>query len=193
MKATSPMAWWLIGGLIILAVCIATGYATGWSGEAIGAMGIIVGAYIAVPPTLVLLRDRRRPRERGRRLVERVAAPTGPTAHGSAMASGEILRPGDSISSPNQRYRLVYQLDGTLVLLRGSRPTLRARLRAGRPGVCVMQGDGNVVIYNDDRTPVWDLGTNGNHGARLTVQDDGNVVLYRPDGVPLWETDTTES
>ena len=58
------------------------------------------------------------------------------------------------------------------------------------PGVCVMQGDGNLVVYDGGGAAVWDSGTWDSPGAALFVQDDGNVVIYRPEGHPLWATGT---
>lgn len=55
----------------------------------------------------------------------------------------------------------------------------------------VVQGDGNVVIYDGGR-PLWASGTQGS-GAVLAVQSDGNLVLYDGAGHPLWATGTAGS
>jgi hypothetical protein len=82
------------------------------------------------------------------------------------------------------------------------------------------QPDGNLVVYNPGRTPVWKSDTSargatklslqpdgnlviyasdraiwstntpGNPGARLAVQSDGNVVLYNVYGTAIWQTAT---
>jgi hypothetical protein len=79
----------------------------------------------------------------------------------------------------------VYQGNGNLVLYHGGAP-LWASGTEGRPvGVCIMQGDGNLVIYVRGGEPIWASGTEGHPGSRLIVQDDGNVVIYRPDGTPV--------
>lgn len=44
-----------------------------------------------------------------------------PTAQDDHMHPGDTLRSGDSISSGDGRYRLVYETDGNLVLLPGRR------------------------------------------------------------------------
>lgn len=55
----------------------------------------------------------------------------------------------------------------------------------------VMQGDGNLVLYNADTwTPRWYSGTHGRPGVRAVVQADGNFVLYDPNNVPVWYTGT---
>ena len=116
--------------------------------------------------------------------------PTGPIASGDDMAPGEVLNPGQSISSANIRYVFTYQTDGNLVLY-GPAGALWASNTNGAPvGVAIMQGDGNLVIYGPGGTVVWASNTAGNPGARLVVQDDGNVVIYRTDGSAAWDTGT---
>jgi tyrosinase len=116
--------------------------------------------------------------------------PTGPGASGDDMQPGEVLTPGQGITSANGRYTFVYQADGNLVLY-GPAGAMWASGTDGRPvGVAIMQGDGNLVIYGPGGLYVWDSGSHGNPGSRLVVQDDGNVVIYRPDGTPAWDTGT---
>ncbi|GAA3626734.1 hypothetical protein [Microlunatus ginsengisoli] len=116
--------------------------------------------------------------------------PTGPTATGDTMQPGQVLNPGNSITSASGRYRFVYQGDGNLVLYDGGQP-LWASNTNGRPvGICIMQGDGNLVIYARGGHPIWASGTNGNANSRLVAQDDGNVVIYQPGGHPVWSTNT---
>ena len=54
------------------------------------------------------------------------------------------------------------------------------------PGRVVMQGDGNLVIYDASGAPVWASNTPGNGAARAVVQDDGNFVVYDSAWQPLW-------
>jgi hypothetical protein len=118
------------------------------------------------------------------------ALPSGPQAQGDDMQPGEVLNPGQSIKSANGRYTFVYQTDGNLVLYDGG-TALWASGTDGRPvGVCIMQADGNLVIYGPGVQPIWASNTWQHPGSRLVVQDDGNVVIYRPDGVPVWATNT---
>ncbi|MCD4766367.1 MAG: hypothetical protein K8R34_07640 [Methanosarcinales archaeon] len=122
------------------------------------------------------------------------ATKTGPTAQGDDMQPGEVLNPGQSISSINGRYTFVYQDDGNLVLYRNQdRKPLWASGTYGRPAqVCIMQGDGNLVIYDPDGQPIWSSDTWHDQGSRLIVQNDGNVVIYRPDNTPVWATNTKD-
>jgi hypothetical protein len=113
--------------------------------------------------------------------------PTGPRADGSDMAAGETLLPGQDLRSPNGLYRLVYQVDGNLVLYGPAGADWSSNTNATRPGVCIMQGDGNLVLYEPGATPVFATQTDGNPGAGLIVQDDGNLVIYQPNGTPIWD------
>jgi hypothetical protein len=58
------------------------------------------------------------------------------------------------------------------------------------PGVCIMQGDGNLVISGPGGVYIWDSKTHNNPDSRLIVQYDGNVVIYNPDGRAIWATNT---
>ena len=49
----------------------------------------------------------------------------------------------------------------------------------------IMQGDGNLVIYDPRAHPLWASATAGNAGAWLVGQNDGNLVIYDANGNPL--------
>jgi hypothetical protein len=120
--------------------------------------------------------------------------PIGPTAQGDDMQPGEVLNVGQAIRSADGRYTFVYQSDGNLVLYRNvdGKP-LWASNTWGRPsGVCIMQRDGNLVLYAPGGTAIWASNTAGNANSRLVAQNDGNVVIYRPDGRAIWATNTVQ-
>ena len=105
------------------------------------------------------------------------------------MQPGQVLDPGGTITSASGRCRFVYQGDGNLVLYEGGNRC--GPQRGGQPvGVCIMQTDGNLVIYARGGVVIWSSNTWGNPGSHLVLQDDGNVVIYRPDGAPIWSTNT---
>jgi hypothetical protein len=122
----------------------------------------------------------------------RKAPPRGPTAQGDDMQPGEVLNPEQSISSANGRYTFVYQGDGNLVLyrIRDWMPLWASNTAGSLPRVCIMQTDGNLVIYESNAYPIWDSGTWQYPSSRLIVQDDGNVVIYNPSNQPVWATNT---
>ncbi len=53
-----------------------------------------------------------------------------------------------------------------------------------------MQGDGNLVLYNDAYEPQWHTQTDGTDARRIAMQFDGNLVLYTDDDKPLWQSHT---
>lgn len=104
-----------------------------------------------------------------------------------SMPAGARLRAGQSITSPNGRYQLVYQGDGNLVLYdQSNRQALWWTGTVGAGGQAVLQTDGNFVVYDAQLAPLWFTGTPGNPDAFLAVQSDGNLVLYSAARQPLW-------
>jgi hypothetical protein len=71
---------------------------------------------------------------------------------------------------------------GTSVLERGQ------AWKAGRT-VLVLQGDGNLVLYDRQGHPRWQSGTVG-QGATTVFQADGNFVVYTSSMHPVWSSRT---
>ena len=55
----------------------------------------------------------------------------------------------------------------------------------------VVQGDGNLVLYDANSTALWNSSTSGQGVApyKLVLQDDHNLVLYAAGG-PIWSSGT---
>ena len=114
-------------------------------------------------------------------------APRGTTPAGSNLTAGQGLAPGQTLASPDGRYRLGYQYDGNLVVSRADGSAIWSSGTAGRSaGQTLMQTDGNFVVYDASGVPVWHAGTWGNAGAYLSMQNNGAFVIYRADGARLW-------
>jgi hypothetical protein len=128
-----------------------------------------------------------------------------PFASGDDMQPGEVLNAGQSISSKNGNYTLIYQEDGNLVLYKkrsgealwasNTAVSLPPSVPAGEVispvGVCVMQSGGSLVLYDSEASPIWssDTSTTGNF---LVVQDDGNMVIQQSNGTVVWATNTVQ-
>lgn len=127
---------------------------------------------------------------------------------------------GDSLFSPMGGFRLHLRNDGNLVLSIIDDERLPEDLQAVRshapetmelysaeiwsagtnvPGdgagagsYCIMEEDGDFVVYDTDNKPRFRTDTRGHAGAFLRCQDDGNVVLYvRDPGLKaIWATNT---
>ena len=112
-----------------------------------------------------------------------------PTGAPDALASGQSLLVGQSRTSIDGQFRLVYESNGNLLLYGpGGSIHFSSCTEGTSPGQVAMQGDGNFVIYNGSGSPIWFTATDGNPGSYLAVQPDGNLVIYTP-GSPntaLW-------
>ncbi|HEY3093064.1 MAG TPA: matrixin family metalloprotease [Vicinamibacterales bacterium] len=117
------------------------------------------------------------------------SAPAPATAVNDTLVAGGRLLPGQSLTSPNRRFRLIYQGDGNLVLYDDvERSAPWSSGTAGlTTGQAVMQTDGNFVIYDGSNQPRWMSGTASNANPRLVLQVDGNLVVYTPDGRAPWD------
>jgi Astacin (Peptidase family M12A) len=109
------------------------------------------------------------------------------------LEAGEVLPADKPMYAQNQSCRLTFQSDGNLVLSCSRPGGWIPRWSTGtwdRPvDQCVMQEDGNLVLYNAG-SPVWSSDTWTFPGARLVVQDDENVVIYHQDH-PVWASNTS--
>ena len=55
----------------------------------------------------------------------------------------------------------------------------------------VFQGDGNLVVYSGNMTPLWNSGTYNQGADQAVMQEDGNFVIYNSkEGKALWNTQT---
>jgi hypothetical protein len=97
---------------------------------------------------------------------------------------------GESITSADGRFRLLYQEDGNLVLYDpNSSPIWASHTDGTCPNAAGMQTDGNFVVYDCNWTPVWASNT-GSSGSWLMVQSDGDVAMYNTAGALVWHTGT---
>jgi len=122
--------------------------------------------------------------------ITKVLLPSGPQASGDKMQPGQVLHPGNFLQSADGRYRFIYQADGNLVLYQGNAPLWASGTNGKGVGVCIMQTDGNLVIYTSGPHPIWASGTNGSPNSHFIIQNDGNGVIYRPDNHAVWATNT---
>ena len=114
-------------------------------------------------------------------------APRGGSPAGSLLTAGQGLAPGQTLASPDARYRLGYQHDGNLVVSRNDGVVVwSARIVGRSAGQAVLQSDGNFVVYDAGGAPVWHTNTWGSAGAYLSMQNNGAFVIFRSDGTHLW-------
>jgi hypothetical protein len=115
---------------------------------------------------------------------------------GDRLGPDQALEPGEAIESPNRRAVLVMRREGNLVLFegRGGLDTAYWDVGTDVPGSrLVMQGDGNLALYEPGGVCRWASGTDGNPGAWVVLQDDGNLVVYSAGGQALWASGAPSS
>jgi hypothetical protein len=114
-----------------------------------------------------------------------------PAAGGSDTLTGEQwLNPDQSIYSADGRTRLIYQLDGNLVLYQDGSPVWASNTVGTSLGNAKMQLDGNFVVYDASGTPVWASGTQNNSGAYLGVYNGGSFFVFKSDQSALYWSGT---
>ena len=98
------------------------------------------------------------------------------------------LRPGDAMRSPSGRFRLVYQVDGDLVLADDGLGRIEWSTNTGgtEAGEVAMTPDGDLAVVDAGGTVRWRSGTAGHPNAYFDVTDDGAVAVYRADGGLVW-------
>lgn len=123
-----------------------------------------------------------------------------PIALGDTLQPGEILLPGQCITSadPGHQYTLLFNTNGNLQLylragasLFGQPPVWQAPITLPEPGgICIMQLDGNLVVYNNQMKALWASETNhlDHYYGFLRVQSDGTVTLNKKDGGVFWSS-----
>ena len=115
------------------------------------------------------------------------------TGGADKLFDGAVLYPGDSRTSADGRYQLIYQGDGNLVLYGPSGVTWASNCwpsgapcrNVGSPGYAQNQA-GRLVVQSSNE--VWSSNSGPWSGATLVVQADGNAVFYEPYGTALWST-----
>lgn len=104
------------------------------------------------------------------------------------MRAGQGLARGDALPSCDERFRLMLQMDGNVVLYEGDAPLWSTRTVGSRGFALNMEASGDLLLLTRYGDEVWSSGTDGRSGAALLVQDDGNVVIYSARGEAVWAT-----
>ncbi|KAJ9655940.1 hypothetical protein H2198_005288 [Neophaeococcomyces mojaviensis] len=114
-----------------------------------------------------------------------------------------VMYPGNSYTSQNGQYTLIFQEDSNFVLYKrngdNQDPIWASNTWAGDSSATnksvILQTDGNFVMYDGEGQPLWASNTGGYEGVNrpyIMVQDDGNVCMYDEalEGQCLWNTGT---
>ena len=55
------------------------------------------------------------------------------------------------------------------------------------------QNDGNLVLYDENWSPLWASNTGGTTTGRVIMQADGNLVIYNASNVAVWASNTSNN
>ncbi len=108
------------------------------------------------------------------------------TALGDTMTAGQSLGPDQSIRSANGQYQLIMQGDGNLVLYNAENVAMWASGTAGKPVTMCIMQDDGNLVVYGGATSTWASNTQGHSGSYLVVEDDGDIVIYDQDGTAIW-------
>ncbi len=100
------------------------------------------------------------------------------------LQPGQVLSRGNSVWSCGDRFRLIMQNDGNLVLYGSDGARWNSGTHSG--DFAVMQLDGNFVVYDKFSTPLWASGTAGHPDAWLQMGTSGQFIVYSPGRHELW-------
>lgn len=99
---------------------------------------------------------------------------------------GGSLQQTQYLRSKSDKYRLIMQTDGNLVLYQVTPWKAVWSIGKHTGKAAALQTDGNLVVRDPAGRPVWAANTDGFTAATLIVQDDGNLVIYNK-GVAIWD------
>lgn len=117
----------------------------------------------------------------GRREYE--GRPTHAEKH--VLLPGERLSTGQSLCSPDGRYRFTMQDNADMIVFDGDRPLSKSdTARTRSEYYLTLREDGELALYraDDDAEPQWTAEVQGKGGNSLEMQSDHNLVLYSREG-----------
>jgi hypothetical protein len=115
----------------------------------------------------------------------RTSAVSAPAVPASAH-SGQTLKPGIDLRSPNGDYLFTLSTAGRLSISRGDR-TIWATSPRTTDAKLVLRTDGNVAMVNRRYSDIWQTGTWHAGSDRLTLTDSG-VLTLTGDGGTVWSS-----
>ncbi|MFB9831257.1 protein kinase domain-containing protein [Actinoallomurus acaciae] len=102
------------------------------------------------------------------------------------LTAGHSLTPNHGIKSPNGAFFLTQQDDGNLVLYDRTRMPVWQSDTDHHPSAVTELQKDGNLVVRDISGTLWRSGTAGTLGARLVVGDDGRLVIRDKDGKTVW-------
>lgn len=111
-------------------------------------------------------------------------------AQSDKFVIGNGLRPGQSLSSANRLYHLVFQTDGNIAIYDKCNKVLWATSTANQSaGLFVLQSDGNLAVRTGDYSRVVkNFATTGRGANFVKITDSGFLGIYDANGRQVWRS-----
>jgi len=111
----------------------------------------------------------------------------------NALFQGDVLKPGMSVRSANDKYNFTFQTDGFAALYVGSTLLWKSDVGDANPTALQLNGSGALEAINADGVAYWqtDLQSQGTAPFFLAVQDNGIAVIYDANMTQLWTSGTS--
>lgn len=113
---------------------------------------------------------------------------------GNTLYMNQSMDPFDALTSANILYKMVYQDDGNLAIVKVSTGkelwSTATKTKDVRPGKAIMSHDGNLILYDANSKIYWTSSTN-NKGVgpfRLELQNDGSASIFDSRNAKQWST-----
>lgn len=117
------------------------------------------------------------------------SVPASPASRSTVLKPGDFLSRGEEIHNGvpgGPEWTLSFQTNGDVVIYRNEQAVWHTDTQGSNAEHLVMQGDGNLVLYDQSGHVVfWATNTSGQPGTLASFQSDGNLVLYR-NGRAIW-------
>ena len=97
-----------------------------------------------------------------------------------------------TLTSDNSRYKLKLKENGELDIYCAAQDIWSSNTANSNATKLHFQNDGNLVLYTESGSPVWETDTNIEYGYvpekvdKVVLQDDGNLVMSFPNNEVKW-------
>lgn len=102
-----------------------------------------------------------------------------------------ILKAGETLYSPNRKFRLDLQLDGFLVIYQ----TIDWKVIWSAPestrnnhGVLILNEQCNLILSDKNKTIYWKSNTSKNNNCNIDLTDDGVLLIQNNKGKTIWSS-----
>nr|XP_046227503.1 mannose-specific lectin-like [Scatophagus argus] len=109
------------------------------------------------------------------------------------LSKNDELRRGDSLRSNNGEWEAIFQDDCNFVIYTNGTPVWASDTYGFDGFRLCMQGDCNLVMYNQNDEPRWNTSTYRleSNMCRLQLTNDGKLELYR-EAEKIWSSDDSK-